>query len=117
MTIGLLSSGNSANIVPKRTKVNGSIQHSFASLAIVETFRNKSAWPAASCGLHINSGLNFIVYNVRVRIGGTDLDFTLREIDEADATFQQATAQGHIAGIGLKNESSDALHLDRKSVV
>jgi hypothetical protein len=34
----------------------------------------------------------------------------LREIDEANEAFQTAIAQSHVTGIGLKNESSDALH-------
>jgi hypothetical protein len=65
-TIALVSSQNQVNIVPKKTKVYGSMQHFFASLAVTETFRNDRVTPALKCGLYINGGLNFIVYNVKV---------------------------------------------------
>jgi hypothetical protein len=112
MTIGVVSSQNQANIIPKTTKIDGSIQHSFASFAVTETFRNDGATPALKCGLHINGGLNFIVYNVKALIDGKLMEFSLIEINEANEAFQSATAQSHVAGIGLKNESSDALHLE-----
>jgi hypothetical protein len=49
---------------------------------------------------------------LKVRIDGKDLDFALREIDEANEIFQQAVDQGAVAAVGLKNESSDALHVE-----
>jgi hypothetical protein len=112
MVIGVLTSGNSAAIVPKQTRIKGSIQHSFASLSIIETYRNESTAEALDCGLHINGGQNFIVYNIKMTINGKDLDFALREIDEATEVFQQATSRRRTAAVGLKNESSDALHLE-----
>jgi uncharacterized protein YegL len=65
-----------------------------------------------NCGLHINGGLNFIVYNVKAMIDGNDVEFSLREIEEATEAFQSARTQGHPAAFGIKNESSDALHLE-----
>jgi hypothetical protein len=53
---------------------------------------------------------------VKTTIGGTNVEFTLREREEATEAFESARHRRNITGIGLKNESSDPLHLETRNI-
>lgn len=113
MVFGSIVGVEANTIQPIKTEVTGNIIHSFASLKYKETFFNNSA-QVKNFTFVIDNNSEFIVYNVKAKIGNEMIEFVVREKEESKQSFQESSYEGYSSGYAEK--SSDSLSFNIANV-